>query len=228
MSATTLTLRRKSRAVFKWLRFGMLCTAVAFLYASEANGQCAAKDVLQNVAAPRIAAAIAPSIDAVRETWKTITLGRFTNSFALRNALDAAGCGVGDVAEQILARPAFTLNATKMDIDLVVVSAVELGIETKTTSLAQLYTRAQSRGLILAPVEVGPQLRLQYLDQPLDEFLLIGMKPLSTWMGEPVIFVLANGGSGLTLIGQNGGTNTNIQSTSRFLFVRPNALAKKP
>ena len=73
----------------------MLCTAVAFLYASEANGQCAVKDVLQNVAAPRIAAAIAPSIDAVRETWKTITLGRFTNSFALRNALDAAGCGVG-------------------------------------------------------------------------------------------------------------------------------------
>ena len=82
----------------------MLCTAVAFLYASEANGQCAAKDVLQNVAAPRIAAAIAPSIDAVRETWKTITLGRFTNSFALRNALDAAGCGVGDLAEQIDAK----------------------------------------------------------------------------------------------------------------------------
>src|SRR5262249_28394484 len=62
-SATTLTLRRKSRAAFKCRRFGTFCTAVAFLYASEANAQCAAKDVLQNVAAPRITAAVAPSID---------------------------------------------------------------------------------------------------------------------------------------------------------------------
>jgi hypothetical protein len=42
--------------------------------------------------------------------------------------LDAAGCGIGDLAEEILARPAFTLASTKTDVDLVVVSAAELGL----------------------------------------------------------------------------------------------------
>jgi len=56
---------------------------------------------------------------AVRNVWKTVTLGEFANSFALRNALDAADCGIG---------PAFTLASTKTDVDLVVVSAAELGL----------------------------------------------------------------------------------------------------
>jgi hypothetical protein len=45
-----------------------------------------------------------PSAEAGRKVWKTITLGQFANTFALRNALDAAGCGIGDLAAQILAR----------------------------------------------------------------------------------------------------------------------------
>src|SRR5262245_64221603 len=175
----------------KGLLIATLCAAEILLHATGAMAQCAARDAPQNVAIPKPSSVIAPSTvlkaDVVPNAWKTVTLGGFTNSFALRNALDAAGCGVGDLAEQILARPFRSLNATKMDIDLVVVSAAELGIQTQTTSLAQLYTRAQSRGLILAPAEVGPQLRLQYLDQPLGEFLFIGMKPISTWTGEPVI-----------------------------------------
>ena len=71
MSATTLTLRRKSRAAFKCLRFGTFCTAVAFLYASEANAQCAAKDVLQNVAAPRIATVVTPSTNAASRSFSS-------------------------------------------------------------------------------------------------------------------------------------------------------------
>jgi hypothetical protein len=31
--------------------------------------------------------------------------------------LDAADCGIGDLVEEILARPAFTLASTKTDID---------------------------------------------------------------------------------------------------------------
>ena len=151
-----------------------------------------------------------------------------TNSFALRNALDAAGCGIGDLAEEILARPAFTLTSTKMDVDLVVLSAAELGVSTDITSLADLYARAQYRGLVLAPAEVGPLLRLQYFDQPIGEFLHVGMKPISMWRGDPAIFVLVNGGAGLVLIGQNGSANVEIPATSRFLFVRPRALAKEP
>jgi hypothetical protein len=37
-------------------------------------------------------------------------------------------CGIGDLPEEILAQPAFTLASTKTDVDLVVVSAAELGL----------------------------------------------------------------------------------------------------
>jgi hypothetical protein len=205
-----------------------LCGAIAFLHPGEAGAQCAAKDSLQYVVAPRSGTAAVPSpAEAVRKVWKTITLGRFANTFALRNALDAAGCGIGDLAEQILARPAFAMNPTEVDVDLVVVSAAELGTPTET-SLVDVYARAQERGLALAPAEVGPQLRLQYLDQPIGEFLHVGMNPINTWSGEPVIFALVNGRAGLILIGTEKQCHAKISATTRFLFVRPRVLAKKP
>jgi hypothetical protein len=211
----------------KMLAVASLCGAIAFLHPGEAGAQCAAKDSLQYVVAPRSGTAAVPSpAEAVRKVWKTITLGRFANTFALRNALDAAGCGIGDLAEQILARPAFAMNPAE-DVDLVVVSAAELGTPTET-SLVDVYARAQERGLTLAPAEVGPQLRLQYLDQPIGEFLHVGMNPINTWSGEPVIFALVNGGAGLILIGTESSANAKISATTRFLFVRPRVLAKKP
>jgi hypothetical protein len=160
--------------------------------------------------------------------WKTITVGTFANSFALRNALDAAGCGIGDSAEEILARPAFTLSVTKTDVELIAVSVAELGFQTDTAPLADIYARAQQLGFGLAAAEVAPQLRLQYFDQPISEFLIIGMEPIKTWKGEPVILTVANGGAGLTLIGQDGSADAEIPVASRFRLVRSNeaALAK--
>jgi hypothetical protein len=159
------------------------------------------------------------------QVWKAIGLGDFANSFALRNALDAADCGVGDLAEEALARSAFTLASTKTDVDLVVVSAAELGLA-EPASLRDIYSRAEMLGLSLAPAEVGPALRLQYFDQPIGEFLHVAMKPITTWQGDPVIFVVANGGAGLILIGQNGSADAQMSASSKFLFVRPRELPK--
>ncbi len=85
----------------------------------------------------------------------------------------------------------------------------------------EIYARAQQLGFGLAAAEIGPQLRLQYLDQPVGEFLIIGMAPIRTWNGEPVILTVANGGAGLILIGQDGSAEAQIPVASRFLFVRP-------
>jgi hypothetical protein len=70
--------------------------------------------------------------------------------------------------------------------------------------------------------------RVQYFDQPIGEFLLLGMEPIKTWNGEPVILTVANGGAGLILIGQDGSADAEIPVVSRFLFVRSKdaALAK--
>jgi len=210
----------------------MLCTACIVLFASEASAQCTARDVLQNhLTLRKTPSANVPPIP-VRSAvdvpvWKTITVGTFANSFALRNALDAAGCGIGDSAGEILARPAFTVSATKTDVELMAVSAAELGFQTDTVSLADIYARARQLGFGLAAAEVAPQLRLQYFDQPIGEFL-IAMEPIKTWQGKPVILTVANGGAGLVLIGQDGSADAEIPVASRFLFVRPNeaALAK--
>jgi len=129
------------------------------------------------------------------------------------------------LAGEILARPAFTLSGTKTFIELFAVSAAELGFETATTSLGQIYTRARQLGFELAAAEIAPQLRLQYLDQPIGEFLIIGMEPINTWQGEPVILTVANGGAGLILIGQGGRLDAQMSITSRFLFVQANKAA---
>ena len=159
--------------------------------------------------------------------WRTITVGTFANSFALLDALNAAGCGIGSFAEEILARPSFNVGTTKTSVELFAVSAAELGFRTDTASLAEIYARAQQLGFGLAAAEVAPQLRLQFVDQPMGEFL-IGMEPIKTWKGQPVILTVANGGAGLVLIGRDGHADAEIPVVSRFLFVRSNeaALAK--
>jgi hypothetical protein len=210
----------------------MLGTACIVLFASEASAQCTARDVLQN----RLTLKTTPSVKTppvvvksafAVPVWRTITIGTFANLFALLSALDAAGCSIGDSAEEILARPAFAVGTSKTTVELFAVSAAELGFQTDTAPLADIYARAQQLGFGLAAAEVAPQLRLQYFDQPMGEFL-IGMEPIKTWKGEPVIFTVANGGAGLVLIGRDGSADAEIPVASRFLFVRSNeaALAK--
>lgn len=205
----------------------MLCAACVLLYAGSASAQCAARDTLQNQLRLRKApSATTPQIcikDSALDVpvWKTITIGTFRNSLSLVNALDAAGCGVGDSAGQILARPAFSVSTTATEVNLIAVSAAELGFRTDTISLADIYGRAQQLGFGLAAAEIAPQLRLQYPDQPMGEFLTVAMEPIKTWKGDPIILSVANGGAGLILIGQDGGPEARVSVISRFVFVRP-------
>ena len=205
----------------------MFCALCVFQFATEAGAQCSARDVLQNQLKLKTASAGYAPITPVRSAadlpvWKRITLGGFSNSFTLRNALDAIGCHVGESAAEILARPAFIVGSTKKEVELVTVSAAALGFETDTVTLATIYARAKRLGLRMAAAEVGPQLRLRYLDQPIGEFLVIGMDPIKTWSGEEVILNVANGGAGLILIGQDGSANATVSAITRFVFERPN------
>ena len=208
----------------------MLCAACILLFASGARAQCTAQDGLQNQLrlkkTPSAGMPQRPARSAVdAPVWKTIAVGTFADSFALSNALHAVGCGIGNAAAEILARPTFTVSATKTSVELFAVSAAELGFETDTASLADIYARARQLGFGLAAAEVAPQLRLQYFDQPIGEFLIIGMEPIKRWSGEPVVLTVANGGAGLILIGQDGSADAQISAVSRFLFVRSNEAA---
>jgi hypothetical protein len=169
--------------------------------------------------------------------WKTITVGGSKGVNAVRQAMDTAPCPiwVGDEADEILGRPAFPFNKRPFELDLVILSVFELGFGDRASrndpelgasveaSLSDIYARAASLGFELCPVEAGPALRLNYLDQPLGEFLHIAMKPVARYSGELVDFTVGNGGAGLMLVGGNGHPEVKLPGATRFVFVRPHA-----
>jgi hypothetical protein len=140
---------------------------------------------------------------------------------------------IGDDADEILGRPAFPFIKSSVELDLVVLSAFELGFGDPATrndiefgaaveaSLHDIYVRAIALGFELCPAEVGPALRLDYLDQPLGEFLHIAMKPVARFTGELVNFVVGGGGLGLLLFGGNGDPDVIQPGVVSFVFVRP-------
>lgn len=201
-----------------------VCAACVVQFADTTWAQCAARDVLRNQM--ELKARPAPPselpIKSAREvaTWKTIAIGTFSGPVRLPNELDAMGCNVGGQASEILARPTFTVGSRKIDVELVVITPARLGFASDTVSLADVYARARHVGFELAAAEVGPQLRIQYLDQPMGEFLIIAMEPIKTWSGEPIILNVANGAAGLILIGQDGRAEAEMPATSRFVFAR--------
>ena len=193
-------------------------------------------------------AAVGPRTTADIRIWKTITLGTYRHVNALREALDSPDCGVGergvkvatqtavtlgtkqlnapachlgDSASEIIGRPGFAISATKEDVNLLVLSVSELGFDEHGALLSDLYARAAQVGFDLCPAEVGPQLRLQYLDQPLGEFLHIAMTPIATYAGKLTDLTAGNGGSGLILVGGEARPDLTVEWTERFVFVKP-------
>jgi len=109
--------------------------------------------------------------------WKTIKLGTgLKNADDFRKAIKKGGMRIGDWSNDILRKPAFKVSKTEIELDLVNVSVRELGFK-QGAKRSDIITKALELGLQLCPSEVGPQLRLQYTDQPNGEWLLVGMDP---------------------------------------------------
>ena len=152
--------------------------------------------------------------------WKTIALGTYASRDALRDALNG-GCRVGDLASEILARPTFAVSKTPGRIALVVLSAADLGFDgADGVPRAVIFKRAKQLGLQLCPAETAPQLRLQYRDQPVGEFLHVAMNPVTTRRYDAAAFVVGNGGAGLLLIGSDARPERVMPPTTRFVFAR--------
>lgn len=156
--------------------------------------------------------------------WKTIQLGTGLNTAdAFRGALNSGGLLIGSWADDLLSRPAFkkSVATRKTECDLVVVSVADLGFKNGATR-EQIYNRAQELGLELCPAEVGPQLRLQYKDQPAGEWLLIGMEPITVSDGELSVFDVGRDDDGhLWLNGSFGLPGFFGSGDDRWVFVRP-------
>lgn len=155
------------------------------------------------------------------KVWKTIKLGTgFRNADDFRKALESGGYRIGDWANDILGKPAFKVAAEKIEVDLVKVTVAELGFKDGARR-DQIYERAKEIGLELCPDEVGPQLRLQYRDQPNNEWILVGMESILDSGGGLEVFYVRRGGSGLWLFGSWGDSGRFWDADCRWVFVRP-------
>jgi len=127
---------------------------------------------------------------------------------------------ISDWANDIIGKPAFSVATEKTDVDLVVVSVAELGFP-KGATLRDIYATAKKRGLELCPNEVGPQLRLQYKDQPKDEWLIVGMEPITDSDGDLDLFSVGHFSDGLWLDTSDDYPDGVWHEDYRFVFVLP-------
>jgi len=147
--------------------------------------------------------------------WKTITLGLHKNADEYCRALYAADFHIGIWADSILGR--ITFSAVVEDVNLVIRSVAELGFANGAT-FAQICDAAKKLGLSLCSAEVGPALREQYRDQPIGEWLVIAMEPITDSGGCLGVFVVERGGGGLWLGSACGGPGGVWFAGGRFVF----------
>ncbi|SRR6266700_1464148 len=150
-------------------------------------------------------------------TRKTIKLGAHKNDTALRDAIEYAGMKLDNWGRSLLRRTDTATEET--DVDLVVVSAAELGFK-KGAKYSEICARALELGLELCPAEVGPALRLAYKDQPRGEWLLIAMNAISGSDGDLRVFIVEHDRDELWLYGFIRLPDLFWYSSFRVIFVR--------
>lgn len=155
------------------------------------------------------------------KVWKTIKLCtglRVADDF--RKAIKGCGMKIGDWADDILGKPEFVVATEETEVDLVKVSVAELGFK-KDARRDRIYERTKKLGLELCPPEVGPQLRLQYKDQPNGERILIGVEPICDSGGDLRVFYVERRDSELWLDGHYGDPDNFWHPGRQWVFVRP-------
>ncbi len=99
----------------------------------------------------------------------------------------------------------------------------DLGFPSGATT-DQIYARAEELGLELCPPEVGPQFRLQYTNQPMNEYVYVGMKQISDSDGYPYVFGVERCGDGSWLGSRWAKPTNGWLARTEFVF----RLRKKP
>jgi hypothetical protein len=148
--------------------------------------------------------------------WRTVKLGLHKNADEYRRALKAAGFHINKEADDILGR--ITFSSVEKEVSLVVYSVDELRFAIGAT-FAQICTNAKKLGLSLCPAEVGPALREQYRNQPMNEWLVTAMEPMTASGGRLGVFRVGRRDDGLWLNSFYGRPGLVWDADLRFVFV---------
>ena len=159
------------------------------------------------------------------EVWKTISIGgdskRTLGDTMCHTAEQENHAFSPEAVHMIYARGCRVLEQAR-SVDLVRLSPRDLGLADEQATIGNIHNRAFEFGLGLCPGEVGPRLRLEYPDQPKQEYVYIGMKPI--WRsGFPLIFTVSRHQSDHLCFGKStSGPGYSYDCAGvYFVFVKP-------
>jgi len=160
-----------------------------------------------------------------------VATGVYKNATAMRDALSDAGrrIAVGETANEIMGRPLFQYAQSPKRLRLYRETGFDLGFhDDGNVSLRDIYQRASELEYDLCPAEVGPMLRLGYLDQAPGEFLEIAHLPVHRYGGHPIRFMVGYDGSTPLLLGNVGDLETMVPAQSLvFVFCKAALIASQ-
>jgi hypothetical protein len=140
----------------------------------------------------------------------TLTIGAKTGEQYQQEITDQ-GYKVSDITSDLLDHPDFNksqpakserIKLTRLTVTEIATRAGPVFTEALKKSYLttpELFEAAKIAGLDLAPASVGPELRLAYKDQPLNEWIHIGMQPIADRDGNPAAFEVGHNSGGVWL-----------------------------
>ena len=123
-----------------------------------------------------------------------------------------------DYSQDMLHSQDFTTLKNPEQIDLVRLKVRDLFSDESTHTTDEIYRKAEEFGLDLCPAEVGPDLRLKHMDQPMNEWLYIAMKQIADRDRRPSVFRLERYAGGLWLSSRWANPGDEWDSDSEFVF----------
>lgn len=128
---------------------------------------------------------------------------------------------LNDYARALFADERFGTSPEPRRVHVAIVTLNQLGLADGGT-FKEIVQRAAAVDLSLCPLEVGPHLRLTYLDQPEGPYLTIASAPLSPDGAGPTGFYLRRRKDGLWLRGYRADAeHVHARDFSAFAFIAP-------
>ena len=140
----------------------------------------------------------------------------------LISEMEAAGINISNYAKRILRNAKeFVPGRSSEEATLIRLTVADLGFKTNATT-NQVFERAQALGLELCPLDTGPNYRLKYRNQPLNECIYVGMKQITDSDGRLSVFSLERIDDGLWLDDDEALPGSGWHPGCKFVFrLRP-------
>ncbi len=149
--------------------------------------------------------------------WRTIDVADLPQKGVLKQELKSVGAKIDTTVLNTLSNYD---KDQKVLIDLVKLTVEDLGFE-RPVQLKKIYEVAQNCGLMTCMEIVGPRLRKSYVDQPVNEGLVVATEPFAGGDGKLYLFEIANDRkTGLELNAIPVGPKREFLPDDMFVFMR--------